>query len=115
MDPASLQGAIRNAARAAGLAKPVSPHTLRHTFATHLLESGYDIRTLQELLGHKDVRTTMIYTHVLQRGGLAVRSLLEGKSNGWTLPLGPVGSIAAPFGAKQGRGKQRQPRLPHFP
>jgi integron integrase len=72
-----LQAAIKQAARQAGIDKRVSPHTFRHSFATHLLESGSDIRTVQELLGHKDVRTTMIYTHVLQRGGLAVRSPLD--------------------------------------
>ena len=77
LDPASLQKAIRKAAQAAGLSKPVSPHTLRHSFATHLLEAGYDIRTVQELLGHKDVRTTMIYTHVLQRNARAVQSPLD--------------------------------------
>ena len=73
----SLQKAIKEAARLAGIVKPVGPHTLRHCFATHLLEAHYDIRTVQELLGHKDVKTTMIYTHVLQRGGLAVRSPLD--------------------------------------
>lgn len=72
------QRAIKEAARQAGIAKPVSCHTLRHSFATHLLEDGYDIRTIQELLGHKDVRTTMIYTHVLNRGGQGVRSPLDG-------------------------------------
>lgn len=76
-DPSLLQKAIRAAAQKAGIQKPVSPHTLRHSFATHLLQAGYDIRTVQELLGHKDVRTTMIYTHVLQRGGLAVKSPLD--------------------------------------
>ena len=73
----SLQKAVKRAAQLAGIDKPVSPHTFRHSFATHLLQNGYDIRTGQELLGHKDVKTTMIYTHVLQRGGLAVKSPLD--------------------------------------
>ena len=75
--PARLDRAVRAAARAAGLAKRVSCHTLRHSFATHLLEAGYDIRTVQELLGHKHVETTMIYTHVANLGTLAVRSPLD--------------------------------------
>lgn len=73
----SVQNAIKVAVRATGLMKPVSSHTLRHSFATHLLDSGYDIRTIQELLGHKDVSTTMIYTHVLNKGGHGVRSPLD--------------------------------------
>lgn len=77
MDEKLLQRAMKRAVQAVGLAKPATPHTLRHSFATHLLQAGYDIRTVQELLGHADVATTMIYTHVLNKGGRGVVSPLD--------------------------------------
>lgn len=77
LDPSGVQRAIKESARRAGIQKRVTPHTLRHSFVTHLLEAGYDICTVQELPGHKDVKTTMIYTHVLNRAPKAVRSPLD--------------------------------------
>jgi integron integrase len=77
LDDSGIQRAIKSAIRKVTPQKAGSPHSLRHSFATHLLEAGYDIRTVQQLLGHRDVRTTMIYTHVMQKPGVAVRSPLD--------------------------------------
>ena len=77
LHPTVVQRILRGAVRVAGIAKPATSHSLRHSFATHMLESGYDIRTIQELLGHRDLSTTMIYTHVTSIGSKGVRSPLD--------------------------------------
>lgn len=105
LHPSVVQRAVRDAVQAAGISKRASCHTFRHSFATHLSEDGYDIRTVQELLGHRDVATTMIYTHVLQRGAFGVRSPADGALGTYQPPWAAAGGALA-----GGTGKTGPPR-----
>jgi len=98
VDESLLQKGFRTAVREAGIARHATCHTLRHSFATHLIESGYDIRTVQELLGHTDVRATMIYTHVLNKAGLGVRSPMDSLEHSDSIV--PGNGIASPVRAR---------------
>lgn len=100
MDEKAIQRAMKQALRDSGIAKPATPHTLRHSFATHLLQGGQDIRTVQELLGHKDVSTTMIYTHVLELGGKGVRSPLDAWREEFSVPAGKSPGVSRQHGRK---------------